>query len=124
MSAGLFALAAKTTADKIYTEQQATRGQETYVKECAYCHMEDLRGEGFAPSLNGDAFALRWEKGVVGDLLKIVKGTMPADRPGTLTPGQYADIVAYLLKANRHPAGDQPLSENPSDSAAVTFAKP
>src|SRR5439155_17319482 len=105
------AQAAKTTADGIYTEEQATRGSATYQKECAACHQTDLSGEGFAPALIGDNFSQRWKGGNVGDLFKIVKGTMPADRPNTLEAPQYADIIAFVLKTNGYPAGSQPLSD-------------
>src|SRR5262245_22670310 len=80
---------AKSVSDGVFTEEQATRGAETYKNACASCHMPDLRGEGFAPQLNADAFALRWEGGKLGDLQKIVKGTMPMDSPGSLKPGEY-----------------------------------
>jgi S-disulfanyl-L-cysteine oxidoreductase SoxD len=112
----------RKAGDGVYSAEQAVRGAETYEKACASCHMADLRGEGFAPALNGDAFALRWETGKLGDLFKIVKGTMPADNPGSLTAAQYAEVVAFMLKANGYPAG-QALSENPNDSAQTSFGK-
>ena len=37
---------------------------------------------------------------------------MPNDKPGKLSRGQYAEIVAYLLELNGFPAGKTPL---PSD---------
>ena len=112
----------RKAGDGVYSAEQAARGAVAYETSCAACHMADLRGEGFAPALNGDAFALRWETGKLGDLFKIVKGTMPADNPNSLTAGQYADIVAFMLKANGYPAG-QALSENPNHSAPIGFAK-
>jgi len=113
---------AKVVADGVYSAEQAARGVEAYEKACASCHMSDLRGESFAPALNGDAFALRWENGKLADLHKIIKGTMPADSPGSLSLKDYADIVAFLLKANGYPAG-QPLSEDPAGSAGIIFGK-
>jgi hypothetical protein len=41
---------------------------------------------------------------------------MPANRPGTLTRQQNADIVAYLLSFNQFPAGKEEL---PRDSASL-----
>ncbi len=112
----------KVVADGVYTAEQATRGAAAYEKACASCHMSDLRGESFAPALNGDAFALRWENGKLADLHKIIKGTMPADSPGSLGAQEYADIVAFLLKANGYPAG-QALSDDPAGSAGILFGK-
>jgi mono/diheme cytochrome c family protein len=123
-AAVLSAQPAQTTADRVYSEAQAGRGKAVYEKECANCHMADLRGEGFAPPLVDAPFAQRWRNGKLGDLLTIVNATMPADRPNTLTPAQYAEVVAYLLKMNGYPAGEQPLSEKPADLAQVVFTKP
>ena len=39
------------------------------------------------------------------DLLERTRRTMPTDNPGELGNRQYADIVAYLLSANRFRAG-------------------
>ena len=41
---------------------------------------------------------------------------MPQDSPGRLKPGEYADIVAYLLKLNGYPAGE---AELPPDAAKL-----
>ncbi len=112
----------KAVADGVYAAEQATRGAVAYEQACASCHMSDLRGESFAPALNGDTFALRWENGKLSDLHKIIKGTMPADSPGSLSAQAYADIVAFLLKANGYPAG-QALSDDPAGSAGILFVK-
>jgi hypothetical protein len=37
---------------------------------------------------------------------------MPSDHPGTLTPQQVVDLVAFLLKANNYPAGKTELPES------------
>ena len=93
----------------MYSEAQAARGKAAYDAQCAYCHQSDLRGQGFAPGLVEDVFASRWQDGDLGDLFTIVKVTMPQDKPASLTDGEYAAIVAYLLQANRYPAGQQEL---------------
>lgn len=111
-----------SAVDGIYTSEQAASGRAAYDKACASCHMQDLRGEGFAPALNESTFKARWDRGVVGDLFKIIKATMPADSPASLTNKEYAEIVAFLLKENGYPAGQQPLGENPADLAKTTFA--
>jgi S-disulfanyl-L-cysteine oxidoreductase SoxD len=117
------AQATKSVAEGVYTDEQASRGAETYRTACASCHMPDLRGEGFAPQLNAEAFALRWEGGKLGDLFKIVKGTMPMDNPNSLKPSEYADVVAFLLKSNGYKAGQQPLADDPAALASITFPK-
>ena len=86
----------------------AARGKDLSA-QCAFCHQSDLRGQGFAPALVEDTFTSRWQDGNLGDLLTIVKVTMPQDKPASLTDDENAAIVAYLLQANRYPAGQQEL---------------
>jgi S-disulfanyl-L-cysteine oxidoreductase SoxD len=114
---------AKTTADGVFTEAQARRGRETYVKNCSSCHLENLRGEGFAAALTGDTFMARWDSSTVGELFMIIQATMPADNPKSLTPDEYADIVAYLLKTNGYPAGPNDLSTDSIVLKHIPFKK-
>lgn len=98
-----------------FTEEQASRGATSYEERCAACHGADLEGSGFAPGLS-DVFMENWVDRSVGELFIRIKETMPADSPASLSDEVYADLTAYLLSANGHPAGDAPL---PSDPAAL-----
>lgn len=112
-----------TVWDGVYSDAQAARGKAAYEAQCAFCHQSDLRGQGFAPGLIEDAFASRWQDGNLGDLLTIVKATMPQDKPASLTDEEYAAIVAYLLQANHYPAGQQELQPDPAALKAVGFKR-
>src|SRR5262245_50984645 len=114
---------ARTVWDGVYAEAQAVRGKGVYEAQCAFCHQSDLRGQGFAPGLIEDAFSSRWNDGNLGDLLTIVKGTMPQDKPASLTDTEYAAIVAYLLQANRYPAGQRELPFDPAALKEVVFKR-
>ena len=113
----------KSVWDGVYSEAQAVRGKAVYDAQCAFCHQSDLRGQGFATALVEDAFTTRWQDGNLGDLLTIVKATMPQDKPASLTDEEYAAIVAYLLQANRFPAGQQELHPDPAVLKEVVFKK-
>jgi len=115
-----------TVWDGVYTEEQATRGEQVYQDECAFCHLDDLLGDAFATPLIDEAFTGRWEGEHLGDLMTVIQVTMPADRPATLGGEAVADVIAFLLKMNAYPAGDQELAANPDDleSIIVTSAKP
>ena len=115
---------AKSVWDGVYSEAQAARGKDLYDAQCSYCHQLDLRGQGFAPALVEDAFAIRWQDGNLGDLLTIVKVTMPQDKPASLTDDENAAIVAYLLQANRYPAGQQELRPDVAALKEVVFKGP
>src|SRR5262245_55716390 len=97
----------------VYTADQAKRGQAVYADACSKCHLEDLSG-GTSPPLAGNEFLTAWKGRTVGALFDQVKMTMPFDNPGGLMPAQYADIVAYMLSANKCPAGDKELSIEPA----------
>ena len=45
---------------------------------------------------------------------------MPSNAPGTLTPEQYADVMAFVLSVNKYPAGQ---TELPTTSAALKSVK-
>ena len=109
--------------DRVYSDSQAARGKTVYEAQCAFCHQSDLRGQGFAPALVDDVFASRWQDGNLGDLFTIVKVTMPQDKPASLTDEENAAIVAYLLQANRYPAGQQELHPDPAALKEVVFKK-
>ena len=103
--------------DGAYTEAQATRGEGTYERECATCHLADLLGDGIAPALTGAAFDFRWSDLSVGDIFAAIRATMPQGAPASLSPQAYTDIVSYLLLRNDFPAGD---AELPADEATLS----
>jgi S-disulfanyl-L-cysteine oxidoreductase SoxD len=104
---------AKTTLDGVFSSDQAARGKTQYNTNCSTCHMEDLSGSGQALPLAGDAFMDVWEGQTVGDLFALVQGTMPQDKPGSLTPEVALDVISYILQQNKFPAGKEELKNDP-----------
>jgi hypothetical protein len=49
---------------------------------------------------------------------------MPANKPGTLTQGTYASIVAYLMKVNGMPVGTRRVSSDSSALASIRLSFP
>ena len=103
---------AQASADSVlggvYTEAQAMRGASVYADNCAMCHGADLSGSDPIPPLLGAAFAGNWK--TVGDLFDKTLTSMPAFAPGSLTPEQTADVLAYVFSANKCPAGEAELA--------------
>ena len=93
----------------VYTASQAEHGQASYGKVCASCHGDQLEGENETPPLTGDEFMAIWDGHTVGELFDRVRTTMPSDHPGTLSPEDYAAILAYILESNKFPAGETDL---------------
>ena len=113
----------RTVWDGVFTEDQAQRGMATYEQECSQCHLDDLLGDGIAPSLIGAPFHFRWSDLSVGDMLVAIRTTMPQGAPASLSPRAYADIVAYLLQVNEFPAGDTELPTGVDDLEGIIIVE-
>jgi glycine/D-amino acid oxidase-like deaminating enzyme len=98
----------------VYSQSQARQGAETYKRFCSACHTP--------ASHSGEVFQSTWGGRSAMELFDYLRTTMPDDRPGRLSPGQYADIVAYLLQLNGMPAGPQRLSTDPRRLEKIVIA--
>ncbi|HEY3741144.1 MAG TPA: cytochrome c [Bryobacteraceae bacterium] len=107
--------------DGIYTGDQAGRGEAGYAQACASCHGRQLQGGAQNPPLAGADFVANWNGQTVGDLFEKIQTTMPADRPGKLTPVQNAEIVAYILQFNKFPSGSKELPGSIDALKSVRF---
>jgi quinoprotein glucose dehydrogenase len=99
----------RTVCEGLYTQAQAVRGKDAYLRACASCHMEDLGGHEYAGALAGYPFQMKWEDASVAEVFGRIR-TMPIGAAGSLTPPEYLDILAYLLQANGYPAGNDELT--------------
>jgi S-disulfanyl-L-cysteine oxidoreductase SoxD len=99
----------KTVWEGVYTAEQATRGQDEFVRSCSGCHGDPNDYRQVGPGFRGTAFMERWREYNAGALFNIIRDTMPRDRPGALTDGAYLDIVARLFQVNSFPPGMQEL---------------
>ena len=104
----------------VYTEEQRKRGQVVYADACASCHAAALTGADVVPALVGPDFLGKWTGATAGELFEQIRNTMPQDSPGSLSPQQYADIVALIFNKNKFPAGRTPL---PDDYAVLRMIR-
>ena|SRR5689334_18063260 len=98
----------RSTTAGVYTDEQASRGKDTYAMQCKSCHTP--------ASHTGATFAQWWNKKPLSELFLFITTKMPKNEPGSLQPDEYADLVAYLLKMNEMPSGTEAL---PADSMAL-----
>lgn len=115
---------AKTASAGVYTEEQATKGDALYKEQCAACHGDNLEGSGPMPPLAGMDFLTNWQGKTLGDLYEKTQTTMPATAPGTLTPDQTVELVAYMLKASKYPVGTAPLEGTMEALLPITLDPP
>jgi len=118
MTKSLFLVAAMITAlvgtaqvpttlwDGLYTDEQASRGNNEFNATCARCHTLDSQGNR---PLSGKKFWDSYTQKTVGDLFTFVQKNMPNGNAGSLSEKTYADLVALILKSNGIPAGTTEL---------------
>jgi mono/diheme cytochrome c family protein len=112
---GVAGQGAKSVNDGIYTEAQATRGEDLFKNTCTTCHEKSR--------FIGDEFLSVWTEKPLHELFHHMSTTMPEDNPGTLQPQQYADVVAYFLKLNGYPAGKTELESGAEGLKTIKFDK-
>ena len=112
--------AGSSVASGVYTDEQAKRGEAVANKRCTSCHGPELSGGEAGPALVGLEFIGNWNNLTAADFYDRVHSTMPADAPGTLTPPETSDVMSYVLKLNKYPAGK---TELPTDLAALKGIK-
>jgi len=111
----------RTIWDRVYTDEQAARGEKLYAAQCAQCHGDGLAGVEMAPPLTGDMFNSNWEGTTLNDLFERIRTSMPQTKPGSLTRAQTADIVAHMLKVGNFPAGDAALDGQAGALTQIKF---
>lgn len=114
----------KSVNDGVYSEAQAKRGEAVYKEQCAACHGDNLEGSGPMPPLAGKDFLANWEGKPVADVFDKTQSSMPATAPGSMTPEQTADVVAYMLAAGKYPAGSADLPGKADDLKQITLDAP
>jgi quinoprotein glucose dehydrogenase len=125
-TAATLALAAQGGAprsvwDGVYTDAQASRGEKISAEQCARCHGQTLTGAEAAPALVGDVFNANWEGVPLGDLFERIRVSMPLDTPGSLSRQQNVDVLAYMLKLGKVPAGAAELTTDTAVLGQIAF---
>jgi mono/diheme cytochrome c family protein len=101
----------RSVNDGVYSAEQAGRGQAVFESKCGDCHE--------AERFKGSAFLESWIGEPLVSLYDLIGTTMPADNPGTLSPQQYADIIAFMLKMNEYPSGQEELKGSKDAMSAI-----
>ena len=118
LTLGFMILAIVATAFA-YTIDQASKGKELFVINCAFCHGADGTGgtvpeqfgqlAGFkAPPLVGPGFLPGMKTG--GEVYDFASKYMPANKPGSLKSSEYLEIISFALQANGVKPDGKPLT--------------
>jgi hypothetical protein len=98
-----------TTQLGVYTYQQSQRGSDIYAGNCRSCHTPETH--------TGPVFTTTWQGRTLADLYTYVRDRMPKNDPGSLSPQEYIDVIAYVLRMNKLPMGELELA---ADSLALS----
>lgn len=95
-------------------EADVARGQDVFQAECSRCHVP----VEWEPRLRA-----RWIGRSGGELLNLIRTTMPAETPGSLTNAQYLDVTAFILSAANMPIPGGQLSSEQLTSLSINPAE-
>ncbi len=115
---GLHAQAPAQSPDSLAAAamRQFDVGEQWFKSACMECHA--------VGNLTNPDFRLAWRGKSAFELFERIRSTMPANKPGTLTQGTYASIVAYLMKVNGMPVGTRRVSSDSSALASIRLTFP
>ncbi len=104
----------RSTADGVYTIEQARRGARIWDETCLRCHQPlDFKG----------SYLNVWAGNTAGALYEMIAGTMPEERPGSLKAQEYADILAYLFEFNEFPSGKDELKGDKEALSSIVIER-
>ena len=103
--------ASRSVREGVYTAAQAARVGALYQEKCSNCHAARMWGQD-------------WPEKSVFDVYDTIKNFMPEDAPGSLSERQTRDVVAYILKVNKLPAGKTELPAADAELRQIRLALP
>jgi cytochrome c550 len=108
----------RSIGDRVYSDAQATRGQQVYQQQCVTCHGTALEGV-VGPPLAGDGFLSVWSARSLADLVNKIAQTMPPGQAGSVSQPQAIDLAAFILRSGKFTAGQSELGA--ADLGRIVF---
>ena len=117
-----------TVNNGVFSTAQSERGEIKYLRNCRECHERNLMGGGYddIPPIKGEEFLSNWLTWTVGDLFDFIQNEMPPKRKNRvgIEPGDYADILAYILAQNGYPSGQTELPPDFDPLSEIDMVSP
>ena len=104
---------ARSSNAGVYNPDQASRGQDVYVAQCRSCHTPEAH---VSPT-----FQATWSGKSLHELYAYIRERMPKNDPASLSDQEYIDVLTYLLRLNRAPAGDTELPPDADTLKTIRF---
>ncbi|SRR5690606_17643025 len=107
----------RSVRDGVFSAEQVARGERTFDRVCLDCHeIEEFTGRG--------AYLDDVEGRTVWQVFDYIWAEMPEDRPSSLEPEEYADVLSYLFSVYGLPAGPEPLPTTRAELRRITIEPP
>ena len=107
-----------------FTAGQAASGRALYDQQCASCHGSSLDNGEFGPPLSGEEFLQSWGNRPLSEVFDLVINTMPLAAPGSLSPEQAVNLLAYVLQRNAVAISDRPLPSSAEGLGRMVMPTP
>jgi mono/diheme cytochrome c family protein len=108
---------ARTIRDGVFSPAQATRGERLFESICINCHE-------IAEFTGPDAYLEEVENKPLWDTFEYVWSEMPEDDPASLSPEEYAAVLAYIFSVYGMPSGEADLPIDRDSLRAITIVRP
>lgn len=92
-------------------DANVAQGEVVFQDECSRCHV---------PVEMDARLRARWVGRTGGELYNLIRTTMPAETPGSLTNDQYMDVTAFILSAGNVPIPGGQLSSAELEALPIT----
>jgi mono/diheme cytochrome c family protein len=99
-----------------YASDQAARGEKLFGQWCVECHART--------DMSNPNFQIKWNGRTALELFDRISVAMPENYPGVMSPTEYLELVAYLLRLNGVPSGPAPLAGDSASLSRVRVGAP
>ena len=107
----------RTLRDGVFSAAEVARGDRLFHSICMNCHeISEFTGAG--------AYLEEVEGKPLWDTFEFVWSEMPEDDPGSLSPRDYAAVLAYIFSVYGLPTGDTALPIDRESLRAITIMRP
>jgi mono/diheme cytochrome c family protein len=109
----------RTLRDGVFSSAQAARGERLFESICMNCHeITEFTGAG--------AYLEEVEGKPLWETFEYVWSEMPEDEPASLSPEDYAAVLAYIFSVYGLPSGvsDLPVDRASLEAITITRARP
>ena len=109
------ASASAAASSATFSAAQADRGRDAFRAGCTECHDSSQFSDA--------RFDRRWNRRSAGSLYSFIQTSMPETAPGSLSPQQAVELVAYIMRMNGFEPGAGELTADRAVLDQISLAR-